>query len=116
MVITAKKLRALALALPAAEEHPHFERPSFRVKGKIFAVLHEREGRVVLKLSIPDQSFALSSHPDVAEACAGAWGLQGWTSFRMKGLPLAVFQSLLHAAWLQVAPKNLSHPSLRRTP
>ena len=37
--MTQDDIRALALSLPLAEEHPHFDRASFRVKGKIFATL-----------------------------------------------------------------------------
>ena len=53
--MTPNDVRKLALALPEAEEQAHFDKPSFRVRGKIFATLWEKEKRAVLKLSLEEQ-------------------------------------------------------------
>ena len=37
--MTHDDIRVLALSLPEAQEHPHFDRSSFRVRGKIFITL-----------------------------------------------------------------------------
>jgi hypothetical protein len=42
-VTTLQQARALALALPGAEERDHHGRPSFRVGGRIFATLWDQE-------------------------------------------------------------------------
>jgi hypothetical protein len=42
-MITQQQARALALALPGAEERDHHGRPSFRVGGRIFATLWDCE-------------------------------------------------------------------------
>jgi hypothetical protein len=38
-MLTAERVRELALALPGAVEQEHHGRPSFRVRGRIFATL-----------------------------------------------------------------------------
>jgi hypothetical protein len=40
---TLQEARALALALPHAQERDHHGRPSFRVGGRIFATLRDKE-------------------------------------------------------------------------
>lgn len=55
-MISIETFRRMALSFPEAEEQPHFDRPSFQVKKKIFATLWIEERRAVLKLSPVDQS------------------------------------------------------------
>ena len=45
----------IALSLPQTTAADHFAAPSYRVKGKAFAILRE-EGRVTLKLDPEDQA------------------------------------------------------------
>lgn len=106
MAVSVKRFRQLALALPEAVEAPHFHLPSFRVRGKIFATLHEAERRAMLKLSLPDQSVALASLPGIAEP-AGGWGKYGATFIALARVPAPAFQQLLRAAWAQAAPAAL---------
>jgi hypothetical protein len=47
-VVTAQQARELALALPEAVEEDHHGRPSFRVRGKIFATLWSDEALNVM--------------------------------------------------------------------
>jgi predicted DNA-binding protein (MmcQ/YjbR family) len=48
-MISLATARQLALSLPEAEEKSHFEKPDFRVKNKVFAVLHEDKPSMVVK-------------------------------------------------------------------
>lgn len=41
-MISAQTVRKLALAFYEAEEFPHFDKTSFRVKKKVFATLNEK--------------------------------------------------------------------------
>ncbi len=103
-------IRALALSLPEAQEHPHFERPSFRVRGKIFATLQSvgEDGveKVVLKLPVLVKE-SLQQTDAAAIVSLGNWDKGGWTQLdigRMDGEKLA---DLVRLAWRQVAPKTL---------
>ncbi|RYF91043.1 MAG: MmcQ/YjbR family DNA-binding protein, partial [Caulobacteraceae bacterium] len=62
--MTADDIRALALSLPLAEEQPHFDRASFRVKGRIFATLPPGGEQVVLKLPAEIKESLRQSDPD----------------------------------------------------
>ncbi|HVH48238.1 MAG TPA: MmcQ/YjbR family DNA-binding protein, partial [Labilithrix sp.] len=48
---TAAQMRKLALSMPETEESSHFEKPDFRVNGKIFAGLSRDGERANLKLT-----------------------------------------------------------------
>jgi hypothetical protein len=103
-------LRALALALPEALEQPHFDRASFRVRGKIFATLppvgEDGVHKVVLKLPVLVKE-SLQQTDANAIVSLGNWDKGGWTQLdigRMDGEKLA---DLVRLAWRQVAPKKL---------
>lgn len=97
------------MALPEAEEKDHFGRPSFRVRGKIYAQLAlpgAVEQRAVLKLALADQTALILSAPEVFSAVP-QWGMHGWTYVRLDGVDRLSFGHLLRQAWMGVAPKKL---------
>lgn len=98
-------LRKLALALPEAEEKPHFERASFRVRGKIFATLSVADKQAVLKLPIPDQTVLVGSEPDIF--FLAGWAHQGWTGVHLAKIKKQPLEELVTTAWRNVAPKKL---------
>jgi len=108
--MTQSDIRAIALTLPEAQEHPHFDRASFRVRGKIFATLPpvQDDGvhKVVLKL--PELVKESLQQTDASAIVSlGNWDKGGWTQLdigRMDGEKLA---DLVRLAWRQVAPKKL---------
>lgn len=102
---TPEDVRTAALALPEAEEHPHWDRPSFRVRGKIFATLREDENRAVLKLPLAEQSALTALQPAVFSIAP--WGHQGWTFVELPSLTPDELQSLIASAWGNVAPKRV---------
>jgi predicted DNA-binding protein (MmcQ/YjbR family) len=59
-VVTIEQFRELAMSFPEAEEVPHFEIPSFRVKKKIFATLNMKENRCCLRFNEIDQNVFCS--------------------------------------------------------
>ena len=105
-------IRALALALPAAEEAPHFDATSFRVKGKIFATMGEDAGRMTLKFDPEDQHNLVASHPDTIAPVDGYWGRSGWTTVIFGTLEPEFVTALMRMAWARVVPKKLlqQHP------
>jgi len=103
-VIRADAVCKHALSLPGAEEQPHWGDPSFRVRGKIFAVVHPGTKRVVLKLAREDQATLVAAAPDVF--FTNAWSHQGWTEVDMRRIAAAEMRALLEDAWRQVAGKR----------
>lgn len=68
-MITHEQARAVALALPDAAEADHHGKPSFRVRGKIFATLWDAQTMNVM-LDHDGILTAVQAHPDV---CAERW-------------------------------------------
>jgi predicted DNA-binding protein (MmcQ/YjbR family) len=103
-------IRALALSLPEAQEHPHFERPSFRVRGKIFATLQSvgQDGveKVVLKLPVLVKE-SLQQTDSSAIVPLGNWDKGGWTQLDIGRMDGEKLTDLVRLAWRQVAPKKL---------
>ncbi|MDB5471379.1 MAG: hypothetical protein JWR84_2939 [Caulobacter sp.] len=105
--MTEDEIRALALSLPLAEEHPHFDRASFRVKGKIFATLPPGGERVVLKLLPEIKESLRQSDPEAIIPLPGAWDRGGWTEIAFRSMEDDKLAHLVRLAWRQVAPKKL---------
>ena len=101
----AETFRAIALALPEAVEQPHFDRPSFRVRKRIFATLRPGEGRAVLKLSRLAQEALVAADPQTFSLTP--WAHQGWTSVDLERADPAELRELVAEAWSEVAPKRL---------
>ena len=108
-MITVEKARLQALALPGVTEAPHFDVTSFRINNKIFATLWEKDRKVMVKLSLADQSvFCLLKNKSVYPV-PGAWGEQGATFIELKKINLSILKDALLCAW-----KNVATPALRK--
>lgn len=108
--MTQDHVRAVALTLPEAEELPHFDRSSFRVRGKIFATLPpvaaDGVHRVVLKLpQLVKESLQQTDASAIVSL--GAWEKGGWTQLDIGRMDSAKLADLIRLAWRQVAPKRL---------
>ena len=106
-MITIAQARKMALALPETEEKKHFNTPDFRIRNKVFATLHEKEKRVVVKLSAIDQSVFCSIDKEIIFPVPGGWGRQGWTFINLKKIKKEMFLDALTTAWKTVAPNKL---------
>lgn len=104
--MTTSLFRALALALPTAEEKSHFGKADFRVKDKIFAGFNNK-GMAYVKLSPAQQEFLIASEPDVISPIPGGWGRKGWTLVNQALADEVALKSVLTMAWKNVAPKKL---------
>ncbi|MBD0260605.1 MAG: MmcQ/YjbR family DNA-binding protein [Cytophagales bacterium] len=109
-------VRIMALSLPEAEEQPHFEKPSFRVRKKIFATLQAANKKAVLKLSPVDQSVFTAYDQAVFYAVPGTWGKQGWTTVDLTKVKKAMFRDALTCAWRTVAPTTLAQKHQPKDP
>jgi hypothetical protein len=105
--MTQDEFRALALSLPEAEERPHFDRVSFRVRGKIFATLHPNGEWAMLKLPVEIKAAVIQADPDAHIPLPGAWERSGSTQLRIERMDREKLADLLRLAWRGVAPKSL---------
>lgn len=100
-------LRSLALSLPGTEELPHFEKTSFRRKGKIFATVHEGTHVATLKLSLVWQSVYVAAAPHVFSPVPGSWGIKGYTHALLQNAPPHLMEEALRNAWEEVGGKKM---------
>lgn len=97
----------MALSFPQAEEQPHFDKRSFRIKNKIFATLTEKEKKAMVKLSAIDQSVFCAFDKAIIYPVPGVWGRQGATFINLQKIKASMLKDALSAAWCNVAPKNM---------
>ena len=101
-----EEVRRFALSLPGATEEPHFEKTSFRVRGKIFATvppdeqhLHVLVGEGEARAAVADDSTAFE---------------ELWWGRQLKGVRVSLpaapphrVAELLEESWRRRAPKRL---------
>lgn len=107
-MIPIEAIRAIALSFPEATEAPHFEKISFRVKGKIFATYDAGRNTASLKLSLQDQDVFSSGADRAIAPVNNKWGVQGWTLVKLDVVHPALFEDALRSAYCAVAPKKLA--------
>ncbi len=96
----------MALSLPDAIDLLHFHLQSFRVTKKIFATLHEKDNRAMLKLPLADQSVFCSYDENVFFLVPGAWGQGGATFVDLKKIKKAILKEALEIAYNNAAKKK----------
>ncbi len=107
--MTPAAFRKLALSLPEAVESSHMNHPDFRVSGKIFATLYQRNTSecAMVKLTPDEQRAFLDAAPAMFSAVPGAWGARGCTEISLRQARTAPIRAALLAAWKNAAPKRL---------
>jgi hypothetical protein len=107
-MVTIQKVKTLALQFPETEEAPHFEKTSFRVGGRIFATLNEKDRKVTVKLAATDQDLFCLLKGDFIYPVPNKWGKQGWTIVELPKITASVLKEVLKTAYCTVAPMRLS--------
>ena len=99
--------RRFALSLPEATEEPHFEKSSFRVRGKIFATVPE--GGRHLNVFVDEHETRASVAEDPAAFEELWWGkkLSG-VRVTLARANARLVRELLEEAWRRKAPKRLT--------
>lgn len=104
-MITASTVRQMVLKFDHVEEVPHFEKPSFRIRKKIFATLDVKHHRVCLKMTEVDQDLYTLAGQGSVYPVPNAWGKQGWTYFELTKVRKKLLGEALSAAYLHVSKK-----------
>jgi hypothetical protein len=106
------RVRKLALALPETVEKEAWGRPTFRVKGKMFAMFvddHHGDGRLALWLQAThdEQQAAVEADPERFFVPPYV-GPSGWMGVRLdRGLAWPAVEGLVKDAWLRAAPARV---------
>ncbi len=107
-MVSLEEFRKLALSFPDTSEQPHFEKPSFRVKDKIFATYWEKDNRAMLLLSPVDQSAFCSIGKNIFFPVPNAWGKQGATFVELKKVRKDMFNDAVKTSYEFIVSKHLS--------
>jgi len=102
-MVSLKTARALALSFEGSEEQPHFEKPSFRIKKKIFLTLDEKNNRACIKLPEIEQDVFSGIDKKMIYQVPNKWGRQGWTLIELKLVKKDLFMEALTASYCHVA-------------
>ena len=103
-MVDPEHVRALALLQPETVEVAHFERTSFRVRGKIFLTLDAETAN----LTLPPEYAAELVDTETPAVTPIVWGtLRGRVRVDLAMIRPALLERLITAAWAQVAPKSL---------
>jgi len=100
--------KKLALSLPGSGEFSHFEKLSYKVKGKIFTTLDETNHTACVKLSPVDQSSFCIFDRTAFYPVNNKWGKAGWTNIDLKKVKKEMLVEALNTAYSLVAPKKSS--------
>jgi hypothetical protein len=96
--MTLAQIRKHALALPGVIEKPHFDRTSFRVKGKIFVTARSTESHIHVFVPESDREPALAMHPDYVSKLLWGGKVVGLRVELPKANP-GVVKALMERAW-----------------
>ena len=100
--------RKFALSLPETTEEPHFEKSSFRVKGKIMATVPVGGKHHHLNVEADEGHALCEQFPDAFEPIL--WGKRvqmEWIRVTLAKADRAIVEELLEDAWRRKAPKRL---------
>ncbi len=101
-----KQLSNIALSLPEVTEEPHFDRTSFRVRGKIFATVLPGDSFLNVMVGETGREPALATYPDAVAKLF--WGKKvAGLRVDLRRADAALIEDLLEQAWKEKAPKSL---------
>ncbi len=104
--MTADEARRLALSLPEVTEAPHFEKASFRVRGKILATLTEEGRHLHVFVDEAETRAAVAQDPSTYQELWWGKRLSG-VRVRLAGAAPDRVAELLDEAWRMKAPKRV---------
>ena len=107
-VMWLESARRFALSLPETTEQPHFEKSSFRVKGKVFATVPV--GGNALHVFVGEETSALAAEDAAAfEVIRSAKNrvVDDWVRVNLAAADSARVRELLEDAWRCMAPRRV---------
>jgi hypothetical protein len=98
--------RNMALALPGTVEMDHFGIPSFRVKDRIFSTLWIHDNKMMVKLSLIDQSVFSAFDSSVIYPVPNKYGPMGYTLFELATVRPEMLEDALKTAYQSIIDKT----------
>jgi hypothetical protein len=86
--------------MPNATEEPHFDKPAYKINGKIFATFNIENHWVTLRLT-PEQQVEFCENPAIYPV-PNKWGQQGWTHVNLDQIKVSDFKEVLKVAYENV--------------
>jgi hypothetical protein len=104
--LTWETVRKLALALPEVEEGTSYGTAGFRVRGKLFARLHQSGDSVVVRIDRDERAMRMRADPEAFYITDHYVGYP-WMLVRLAAVRRADLRDLLEEAWRLSAPQRL---------
>jgi len=104
--MTVAEVRKFALALPEVIEQDHWGKPSFRIRGRIFATVPDAEHLNVM-IDPFDVEAVVREDPDACEELRWGKEIRG-VRVSLNKAGSTMVETLLETAWRRKAPKRLS--------
>ena len=104
------RLRTICLALPEAAEQETWGAPTFRVRGKIFAMPRQDDGRISVWCKAPPGSQLILIGADPERFFAPPYvGPKGWIGVRLDDEPdWSEVDGLVRRSYRLIAPRRLA--------
>jgi hypothetical protein len=102
-MVSIETFKQIALSFEGTEAKPHFNRTAFKVINKrIFATLLEKDETANIALSKADQQVYCEFDKNAVYSVLNKFGLQGWTTFELRNLPVELISDALLTAYNDV--------------
>jgi hypothetical protein len=113
--VTWETVRSLALALPGAQESTSYGTPAIKVRGKLFARLHQGGDSVVVRIDLGERAMRLQADPK-AFYVTDHYIPYPCMLVRLSAVRRDDLADLLEESWRLCAPKKLlsEYDSTRR--
>ncbi len=104
--VTFETVRQIAQTLPGAEEGTSYRTPAFKVRGKLFARLHQDGESLVVGVDFDERAEMMSADPEKFYITDHYLNYP-WMLVRLSKVRPEQLRDLLIASWRRAAPKNL---------
>ena len=104
--LTWETVRQIAQTLPGAEESTSYRTPAFKVKGKLFARLHQDGESLVIGVDFEEREEMMSAAPDKFYITDHYLNYP-WMLVQMSKVRPDELRDLLIGSWRRAAPKDL---------
>jgi len=104
--VTFETVREIAQTLPGAEEATSYGTPAFKVKGKLFARLHQDGESLVVGVSFEEREEMMSAAPE-RFYITDHYLNYPWMLVRLSTVRPDQLRDLLIGSWRRAAPKQL---------
>jgi hypothetical protein len=104
--MTFEQVRLLALALPKAENGTSYGTPAFKVRGKLFARLHQDGESLVVKIDPGERTMRMKADPETFYITDHYLNYP-WVLVRISSVDPYDLRDLLEDAWRLSAPQRL---------